>query len=56
MVNRTFHAGYNRKRIRRLMRMHGLMLAPRVHRPMGGRTSVRLNRTRFLGTREGVPT
>jgi transposase InsO family protein len=32
MVNRTFRASYNRKRIRRLMRMHGLMLAPRVHR------------------------
>ena len=26
MVNRTFRAGYNRKRIRRLMRMHGLIL------------------------------
>jgi transposase-like protein/transposase InsO family protein len=32
MVNRPFRAGYNRKRIRRVMRMHGLMLAPRVHR------------------------
>jgi transposase InsO family protein len=32
MVNRQFRAGYNRKRIRRVMRMHGLMLAPRVHR------------------------
>ena len=32
MVNRTFRASYNRKRIRRLMRMHGLMLPPRVHR------------------------
>ena len=31
MVNRSFRAGYNRKRIRRLMRMHGLMLPPRVH-------------------------
>jgi hypothetical protein len=29
MVNRTFRASYNRKRIRRLMRMHGLMLPPR---------------------------
>jgi len=28
-------AGYNRKRIRRLMRMHGLMLPPRVHRRHG---------------------
>jgi putative transposase len=35
MVNRTFRAGYNRKRIRRLMRMHGLMLPPRVHRRHG---------------------
>ena len=35
MVNRTFRASYNRKRIRRLMRMHGLMLAPRVHRRHG---------------------
>ena len=32
MVNRTFRAGYNRKRIRRLMRMHDLMLPPRIHR------------------------
>src|SRR5207247_7926754 len=32
MVNRTFRAGYNRKRIRRVMQLHGLMLAPRVHR------------------------
>jgi hypothetical protein len=32
MVNRQFRAGYNRKRMRRVMRMHGLMLAPRVHR------------------------
>jgi len=35
MVNRTFRAGYNRKRVRRLMRMHGLMLPPRVHRRHG---------------------
>jgi len=35
MVNRIFRAGYNRKRIRRVMRMHGLMLAPRVHRRHG---------------------
>ena len=35
MVNRTFRAGYNRKRIRRVMRMHGLMLPPRVHRRHG---------------------
>jgi len=35
MVNRTFRAGYTRKRIRRLMRMHGLMLPPRVHRRHG---------------------
>ena len=35
MVNRQFRAGYNRKRIRRVMLMHGLMLAPRVHRRHG---------------------
>ena len=35
MVNRIFRAGYNRKRIRRLMRMHNLMLSPRVHRRHG---------------------
>ena len=35
MVNRTFRVGYNRKRIRRLMQLHGLMLAPRVHRRHG---------------------
>jgi len=35
MVNRTYRAGYNRKRIRRLMQLHGLMLAPRLHRRHG---------------------
>jgi putative transposase len=30
MVNRTFQTHYNRKRIRRVMQLHGLMLAPRV--------------------------
>src|SRR5262249_6296610 len=35
MVNRIFRTGYNRKRIRRLMRMHDLMLPPRVHRRHG---------------------
>jgi putative transposase len=35
MVNRTFRAGYNRKRIRRVMQLHGLMLLPRVHRRHG---------------------
>jgi putative transposase len=35
MVNRTFRTGYNRKRIRRVMQVHGLMLAPRVHRRHG---------------------
>ena len=29
MVNRTFRGGYNRNRIRRVMQLHGLMLAPR---------------------------
>ena len=35
MVNRTFRTGYNRKRIRRVMQVHGLMLPPRVHRRHG---------------------
>lgn len=35
MVNRQFRTGYNRKRIRRVMRIHGLMLPPRVHRRHG---------------------
>jgi putative transposase len=35
MVNRTFRVGYNRKRIRRVMQLYGLMLAPRVHRRHG---------------------
>lgn len=35
IVNRTFRTGYNRKRIRRVMQRHGLMLAPRVHRRHG---------------------
>jgi transposase InsO family protein len=35
MVNRTFRTPYNRKRIRRLMQVHGLMLAPRIHRRHG---------------------
>jgi len=35
MVNRTFRTGYNRKRIRRVMKLHGLLLPPRVHRRHG---------------------
>jgi transposase InsO family protein len=35
MVNRTFRTGYNRKRIRRVMQRHGLLLPPRVHRRHG---------------------
>jgi putative transposase len=35
MVNRTFRMRYNRKRIRRVMQLHGLMLAARVHRRHG---------------------
>jgi putative transposase len=35
MVNRSFRTRYNRKRIRRLMQLHGLMLAPRIHRRYG---------------------
>jgi transposase InsO family protein len=35
MVNRAFQTHYNRKRIRRVMHLHGLMLAPRIHRRHG---------------------
>src|SRR5262252_8911430 len=35
MVNRTFRAGYNRKRIRRVMQLNDVLLAPRVHRRHG---------------------
>src|SRR5262249_58073255 len=35
MVNRTFRTRYNRKRIRRVMQLNDLMLAPRVHRRHG---------------------
>jgi transposase len=35
MINRTFRTRYNRKRIRRVMQRHGLMLTPRVHRRHG---------------------
>jgi len=35
MVNRTFRTRYNRKRIRRVVQLYGLMLAPRVHRRHG---------------------
>jgi transposase InsO family protein len=35
MVNRTFRTGYNHKRVRRVMQVHGLMLPPRVHRRHG---------------------
>lgn len=35
MVNRQFRTGDNRKRIRRVMQMHGLMLPPRIHRRHG---------------------
>jgi transposase InsO family protein len=34
-VNRTFRVGYNRKPIRRVMKLHGLLLPPRVHRRHG---------------------
>lgn len=33
MVNRTFRTGYNRKRIRRVMQLHGLLLALRAPAP-----------------------
>jgi putative transposase len=32
---RTFRAEYNRKRVRRAMQLHGLILVPRVHRRHG---------------------
>lgn len=35
MVNRTFRTRYNPKRIRRVMRIHGLMLPPRRYRRHG---------------------
>jgi len=35
MANRSFRTGYNRKRIQRVMPLHGLMLSPRVHRRHG---------------------
>ena len=35
LVNRTFRTGDYRKRIRRVMPRHGLMLPPRVHRRHG---------------------
>ncbi len=35
MVNRACRTEYNPKRIRRVMRMNGLMLPPRVHRRHG---------------------
>jgi transposase InsO family protein len=35
MVNRQFRTDDKRKRIRRVMKLHGLMLAPRVHRRHG---------------------
>ena len=40
MVNRAFRTGYNRKRIRRVMQLHGLMLA-RSTAGTDGRTSDR---------------
>ena len=46
MVNRTFRMGYNRKRVRRLMQLHGSMPAPRVHRRHGRPTSGRSSRRR----------
>jgi hypothetical protein len=41
IVNRTFRVGYNRKRVPRPMRMHGLMLPPRVQRRHGDRILAR---------------
>jgi putative transposase len=35
IVNRTCRTRYSRKRIRRVMQLHGLMLPPRVHRRHG---------------------
>jgi transposase InsO family protein len=35
LVNQTYHTRYNRKRIRRVLRMLGLALPPRVRRPNG---------------------
>ena len=59
MVNRTFRIGYNRKRFRRVMQLHGLMLPPRVHgwagRPPAG-TQIRTLMDRALWTRFGEAT
>ena len=38
IVNRTFRTGYNRKRIRRVMQLHGLMLGPASTGVMAVRT------------------
>ena len=49
-VNRLFGKRYNRKRIRRVMRMHGLQIPPRVHRRTGrahtGRIATEQSNTR----------
>jgi len=41
MVNRTFRTGYNRKRIRRVMQLHGLMRRRESTVAMGARTLAR---------------
>ncbi len=50
-VNRLFGKRYNRKRIRRVMRMHGLQIPPRVHRRTGrahtGRIATEQSNTRW---------
>jgi putative transposase len=50
-VNRLFGKRYNRKRIRRVMRMYGLQIPPRVHRRTGrahtGRIATEQSNTRW---------
>jgi hypothetical protein len=54
MVNRTFRAGYNRKRIRRVMQLHGLMLAPRSIAGTAARICARCSSRRRINA--GAPT
>jgi hypothetical protein len=54
MVNRSFRTGYNRKRIRRVMQLHGLMLAPRSIAGTAARICARCSSRRRINA--GAPT
>src|ERR1700730_10334155 len=54
MVNRTFRTGYNRKRILRVMQLHGLMLPPGSTAGMAVRISATCSSPRRINA--GVPT